>query len=90
MTRLRTILAVAILAAAAPAIAGEVTGTGEDTPINGFIASSICSFSGQNDGNPPPGRVQSFGQIRRAFGVDVPTLFGPGGDLHPGVACVGT
>jgi hypothetical protein len=45
-------------ATVAPAVAGEVTGNGKDTaaPDN---ASSICAFSGQNDGNPPPGRTQS-------------------------------
>jgi hypothetical protein len=51
---------------AGPAFAGEVTGNGKPTaaPDN---AHSICAFSGQNDGNPPPGRtaehVQNWGQI---------------------------
>lgn len=54
---------------AASALAGEVTGTGETTPIADFQANSICSFSGLNDDpegldpeNGPRGRVQSFGQ----------------------------
>ena len=60
-------LAAAVLAvSASPAVAGEVTGNGKPTGAPAH-ANSICAFSGQNDGNPPPGRtaahVQSWGQI---------------------------
>lgn len=69
-------------------LAGEVTGKGEPTPINGYQANSICSFSGQNDGNPPAGRtaahVQNWGQIPKAT-RDAMTLDG----YHPGDSCNG-
>jgi hypothetical protein len=51
------------------AFAGEITGNGKPTPINGFQAGSICSFSGQNDdptggGDPfQDGRVQNWGHV---------------------------
>jgi hypothetical protein len=51
------------------ASAGEVTGNGDPTPINGYRAGSICSFSGLNDdptggGDPfQDGRVQSWGKV---------------------------
>lgn len=51
------------------AFAGEITGNGKPTPINDFNASSICSFSGQNDdptggGNPfEAGKVQNWGHV---------------------------
>lgn len=55
--------------AGSPALAGEVTGTGESTPIRSGVASSICAFSGLNDdGAGPSSLVQSYGQIVRAFG----------------------
>ena len=62
-------------ATAGAALAGESTGnfekTGKTTPIAGFVAKSICSFSGQNPERffPPtdpgfqPGRTQSWAQI---------------------------
>src|SRR5688572_19317307 len=47
-------------------------------------ASSICSFSGQNDGEPPAGRtaehVQSWGQETKEARESLP---------HPGQACNG-
>jgi hypothetical protein len=68
-------LTVVVVAAtgAGSAFAGEVTGNGKDTPIGlGTFADphahSICSFSGQNDGNPPPGRTadtQNWGQLTK-------------------------
>jgi hypothetical protein len=65
-------------ASASAAFAGEVNGNGDPTkaPEN---ANSICAFSGQNDGNPPPGRVQSYGQNVKA-GLNDPAHggFGPG------------
>ena len=75
---------------ASSAFAGEVTGNGKDTPIgaapeNAPHASSICSFSGRNDGEPPLGRtaehVQSWGQ--EADRKSLPAF------LHPGNACNG-
>lgn len=76
--RMRRLLAVASCAVAVVALgagsafAGEVTGNGKLTPIGAAPddgpqhAASICSFSGQNDGEPPPGRVvagvQNWGQ----------------------------
>ena len=69
-------------------LAGEVTGNGKPTPVNGYVMKSICAFSGQNDGNPPPGRtaahVQSWGQIPKAT-RDAMALEG----FHPGDACNG-
>ena len=61
---------------AGPAFAGEVNGNGDPTgaPAN---SNSICSYSGQNDGNPPGGRVQSYGQNVKA-GRDDPHVFNPG------------
>jgi hypothetical protein len=58
-----------------PAFAGEVTGTGKPTPVDGFRAGSICSFSGLNDDPTEPGmfndgRVQSWGDIvQEAIGL---------------------
>jgi hypothetical protein len=71
---MRRVLVVATFAVATvvgtsgTAFAGEVTGTGEETPIEDFQAGSICSFSGLNDdpneeGLFNDGRVQSFGDI---------------------------
>ncbi len=69
-------------------LGGEVTGNGKPTPINEYQANSICSFSGQNDGNPPDGRtaahVQNWGQIPKAI-RDAIALDG----FHPGDACNG-
>jgi hypothetical protein len=64
---------------AGPAFAGEITGTGEDTPIRGGVAASECAFSGLDDPDPDPfDRTQSFGQLVK--------MFGPMGGV-PGVAC---
>lgn len=72
---------------AGSAFAGEVTGNGKPTAAPTH-ANSICAFSGQNDGNPPPGRtaehVQSWGQIPKA-GRDA--IRAEGG--NPGRACNG-
>jgi hypothetical protein len=71
-------LAVTLLSGGGTAFAGEVTGgpNPKPTPVKGHVASSICSFSGQNDDptgtNPETGeveptevgRVQSWGQTR--------------------------
>lgn len=64
-----------IVAVSSPASAGEVTGKGKPTPIDGYQAGSICSFSGLNDDPAAQelfegGRVQSFGDIvQEAIGV---------------------
>ena len=71
-----------------PAFAGEVTGNGKPTPIAAYVAKSIWSFSGQNDGEPPPGRtaehVQNWGQIPK----EVRDAIAAEGE-HPGDACNG-
>jgi hypothetical protein len=67
---------------ATSAHAGEITGTGEDTPIRSGVASSACAYSGLNDntggfvGSP----VQNFGAMVKASG--------PLGGI-PGQACRG-
>lgn len=82
---------------AAPAFAGEITGqkVPEVTPIKGYIAASICSFSGQDaddslTGIDPDGddaffgRTQSFGQLVSFFGSDVARGAGAGQACKPG------
>ena len=62
-------LAVAVVGIGGTAFAGEINGNGKPTPINGFRAGSICSFSGLNDdptggGDPfEDGRTQNWGQV---------------------------
>ena len=71
-------------------LAGEVTGTGEPTPVKGFVANSICAFSGLNDhpeGHPeegPGGRTQNWGTIPKEVRDEL-ALHGE----HPGDACRG-
>lgn len=68
--------AASLAAMGGSALAGEVTGSDHGgpnkdglTPINGFQAGSICSFSGLNDdpsggGDPfQDGRVQNWGKV---------------------------
>jgi hypothetical protein len=63
---------------AGPTFAGEITGTGEPTPIRDR-AQSECAFSGLNDDEEPtPAIAQSFGQIVK--------VAGPLGGV-PGFAC---
>ena len=81
---------------ASSAFAGETTGNGKRTPIGAASdeggpphASSICSFSGQNDDPEAPGaeggRVQSWGQdVKEAVHAGE----GPPGGV-PGQACNG-
>ncbi len=93
--RLRTRFAIALSTAmliasmtAGAVLAGEITGNGKSTPINGYRANSICSFSGYNDGDPPAGRtaahVQSWGQISKVERDFLSTV-----GAHPGDACNG-
>lgn len=78
-------LAATTLCLAAPAIAGEVTGNGGDTPVASYRASSICSFSGLNDdGAGPNSHVQNWGMFVRAFGGNFAVPFD-----GPGVECRG-
>ena len=91
----RLVAVVACIAAvtalgAGSAFAGEVTGKGKETPIgaapeNAPHAHSICSFSGQNDGEPPPGRVVAHVQN---WGQEVDRKLLPA-FLHPGQSCNG-
>jgi hypothetical protein len=75
-------MAAATLCLATQAIAGEVTGSGGDTPVRSYRAASICSFSGLNDDHEGPNtRVQAYGAFIAAFG--------PGHLPHPGIACRG-
>jgi hypothetical protein len=69
-----------VLAMGGTAFAGEITGNGKPTPINGGQAGSICAFSGQNDdptggGDPfQDGRVQNWGHVL----ADAKQLIGDG------------
>ena len=91
--RFKSFVAAALCAAAVAAVgagsafAGEVNGNGDPTAVRAH-ANSICAFSGQNDGNPPPGRtavhVQNWGQIPKE-GRDFLTSVGS----NPGIACNG-
>lgn len=78
-------LTFALVLLSSPAWAGEVTGTGESTPIRSGAANSICAYSGLNDdGAGASALVQSYGAIRAAFGGPAP--------FHgsPGTACNGS
>ena len=94
--------AVALVATtSAPAFAGEVTGKGKPTPISeagGFVAGSICAFSGLDDGTESgagvqPGVTQSWGQIVKGFasegGVGEFAQAGVVHDEGPGTNCHG-
>jgi len=84
--RLLVAVAAGVIAlGAAPAIAGEVTGGDDQVDANGR---SICKFSGQNDGDAPLGKTQSYGQEVRTDRAD-PTEFDPDDvfSLHPGWFC---
>ena len=82
----KIVATLAVVALAAPALAGEITGSGKFTPVHYYTASSICAFSGYNDtpGEDGFGRVQAYGMLVRSFGG-----FVPGSDMHPGQACRG-
>ncbi|RST29921.1 hypothetical protein HMF7854_03090 [Sphingomonas ginkgonis] len=81
MTR-KAMLTFAALAAATPALAGEVTGTGSPTPIDSFRAHSLCAFSGLNDdGLGPSSLVQAYGMFIK--------VGGPGSALSPSIGCRG-
>jgi hypothetical protein len=81
-----------IAISAGSVLAGEVTGNGKPTPVHDRVMQSICAFSGQNDGNPPPGRtaahVQNWGQIPKADRDFITANPGPEA-AHPSLACNG-
>lgn len=71
------------------ASAGEITGTGNPTPINGYNANSICAFSGLDDMDfeapVQPGVVQNWGSIPKEVRDFLVTI-----GEHPGTACNGS
>lgn len=78
--------AAAAALSAAPAFAGEVTGTGKDT-AGPAHANSICAFSGLNDipeGAPgnPAGKTQNYGHTMQLFDI-VARYFNPGDACNP-------
>ena len=62
-TSATALLAAALLTAAVPAMAGEVTGSGKVLPVNG---NSECAYSGLEDEPIDPGTTQNWGQIPKA------------------------
>jgi hypothetical protein len=84
--------ALATLAVALPASAGEITGTGK--PAQGAArAHSICAFSGLEDGDgagfPGPGGAppQNWGHSKEAFGATPAERKASG--FQPGDSCNG-
>lgn len=87
------LLGAAAVLATTPAVAGEITGNGKATNVNGR---SECSYSGYNDqdGDPrDPGWIsQNYGQNVRLLGLD-PSMFDPTNEAGapfvpiPGFAC---
>lgn len=71
MSKLVVAAAGAMMLGAAPALAGEVTGSGKVIDINGR---SECAYSGLNDNDDDPrdpgGHAQSYGQNVRLTGLD--------------------
>ena len=57
MAAVAAVVALVIIGGASMASAGEVTGTGELTPISGYQAGSICAFSGLDDGTGEHGTL---------------------------------
>ncbi|WP_052668506.1 hypothetical protein [Nitriliruptor alkaliphilus] len=63
-----TLTTVTLLTLGTAAHAGEITGTGEDTPIRDYTANSLCAFSGLNDHTGFfEGKTQNWGQIPKEF-----------------------
>ena len=75
---------VSLILVSSPAWAGEITGSGNPTPIKSRgVAASICAFSGLNpEGDGPKALVQSYGQIRAAFGGRAPFAGVPGEECN--------
>ena len=89
MKRARTIAVLVsgmLTLSATGAYAGEITGTGEDTPIRSGVASSYCAFSGLNDFEDPEftGRTQNWGQIPKADRAFLRSI-----EVSPGELCRG-
>jgi hypothetical protein len=90
-----------ISAGAGAAYAGEVTGNGRITPVSdegGFVAGSICAFSGLDDGSESglgvqPGVTQSWGtgvnEVAKGGGVGAYAQAGVLHDEGPGSNCLG-
>lgn len=85
------LMATVLAAAATPAFAGEITGSGEPIDIN---ARSECAFSGLNDtpegvpGIDPGGIAQSYGYFGGYWDLWDAQDFDPRTDfLIPGFAC---
>ncbi|MEO5578795.1 MAG: hypothetical protein ABIR25_07085 [Sphingomicrobium sp.] len=86
-------LAASMIAAASPALAGEITGNGKPIDVNGR---SICAYSGINDTpegdlphGDPGGKVQSYGYLVSHWGLN-PQDWDPNGNPPqriPGFAC---
>ncbi len=60
----KQILGIAVAAtlfvgSATTALAGEVTGNGGSTPVQGYVAASLCAFSGLEDHPIAPGTTQT-------------------------------
>lgn len=76
------------LIASTPAVAfaGERGGNGEATPVNNYVAASLCAFSGLDDmdfeEDVQPGVVQNWGVIPKEVRDEI-AQFG----FHPGNAC---
>jgi hypothetical protein len=98
MKRALAIAAVATLTSfglAPAAQAGEVTGNGKPTPVDGHVAASICSFSGLDDVDEDEdpedpttddfGRTQSWGQLPKDVKVFLTSVgANPGNSCKPG------
>lgn len=82
ITAVATLMSIGIAPAAQ---AGEVTGNGKPTPVDRYVAASICAFSGQDDvdeeedPNDPMtddfGRTQNWGQIPKQYREGNPGMF---------------
>jgi hypothetical protein len=79
-----TKLTSALMLISSTAWAGELTGSGNPTPIKtDGVAGSICAFSGLNpEGDGPSALVQSYGQIRAALRGRASFFGVPGGECN--------
>jgi hypothetical protein len=84
---LAALLALMLALSAGAALAGEVKGPPDADPKEETAApahaNSICAYSGLNDGHPPLGQVQSYGQDVKEGRAD-PHVFNPGDVCHGG------
>ena len=77
----------AVAVTAGSAFAGEVTGSGKGTPIRGYVAASICAFSGLEDWtSSAPQPVGPPEGIAVTPGVTQTPHFEGGSGNPPGVA----